>query len=781
MSFCISVAMAFQGNRLMRFNKSSFGKSYHKLKDHHARRRFDYAASTLSETDTSSTGSTLSKHVEHPSYELIQQGIIREYGANAALYKHKKSGAQVLSVIAPDENKVFGATFRTPPDDSTGIPHILEHSVLCGSRKFPVKEPFVDLMKGSLNTFLNAFTYPDRTCYPVASMNSKDFYNLIHVYLDAVFHPRAIHDPQVLQQEGWHYELEDPSQPLLYKGVVYNEMKGVYSSPESLMGRATQNALFPDNTYSVDSGGDPNVIPSLTFEKFKSFHGQYYHPSNSRLYFYGDDDPTKRLELLDEYLSEFNAIPVTSQIATQPKNLNPQKLTLPFPIGPDQPPKHITTVNWLLNEAPLSPVESMALVVLDHLLMGTSASVLRKTLTESGLGESVTGGGLSDELKQYTFGVGMKGVQKENVPKIEALVLSTLSKVVEDGFEEDAIRSSLNSIEFNLREFNTGSFPRGLSLMLGMMSHWIYDREPFEGVRFEEALTALKKDLADGKPVFQNLLKKLIVDNLHRVTVDMTPDQTLEAKNEEEEANRLAIAKAAMTPEQIQDVIETAKILKAAQEREDTPEARASIPTLGLDDIDRAAREIPSTQVEATAGGATLLLTPVQSNGILYADIGFDFSDIAVEDLPVLSLLSRMLTESGTATLDEVALSRRIGSDTGGVSVSYQTEVKLASGRVSNPNDVITLLIVRGKATVDKLGSLFSIVEDVLLSANLGNQKRAVEILRESKARRESSVVTSGHTFGATRLAAQYSLLGYIGEVMGGVTAIRDAGVLLEQ
>lgn len=612
-------------------------------------------------------------------------------------------------------------------------------------------------------------------------MNTKDFYNLINVYMDAVFHPRAIDDPQVLQQEGWHYELEDPSKPLTYKGVVYNEMKGVYSSPESIMGTAVQNALFPDNTYRVDSGGDPRVIPSLTFDQFKSFHASYYHPANSRLYFYGDDDPLKRLELMDEYLSEFDAVSVQSQIAPQPLNLTPKKLTLPFPISPEQPPKHITTVNWLLNEAPLSPVESMALTVLDHLLMGTSASVLRKVLTESGLGESVTGGGLSDELRQATFGVGLKGVKKENVEKVEELVLSTLRQVSESGFDAEAVRASINSVEFRLREFNTGSFPRGLSLMLGMLNHWLYERGPFDGVRFEEALSTLKKDLADGQPVFQNLLKRLLVDNVHRVTVDMTPDTTLEAKMEEEEANRLAEIKAAMSPEQLQLVMDTAKILREAQEKEDSPEAKATLPSLSREDLDRKSREIPSTQEAAAAGGVTLVLTPVQSNGILYTDIGFDMTGVALEDLPLLPLLSRMLMESGTETMDEVALSRQIGAETGGISIAVHTDLKEKSGVVSDPNDVIALLLVRGKATTDKASALFGLVEEVLLRAKLDNQRRALEILKESKARRESSVVSSGHSYAATRLGARYSLLGYMGEVMGGVTAISSTAKLLEQ
>lgn len=341
---------------------------------------------------------------------------------------------------------------------STGVPHVLEHSVLCGSRKFPVKEPFVDLLKGSLQNFLNAFTYPDRTCYPVASTNTKDFYNLIHVYLDAVLHPRAISDPMVLQQEGWHFEAEDPASPLTLKGVVYNEMKGVYSSPDSLMGRATQQALFPGNTYAHDSGGQPTAIRNLTYEKFKAFHASYYHPSNSRVYFYGDDDVSKRLELLDEYLREFDKIEVNSKIEFQKKIPTPKKVEIPFPLGEGVEPKHSITVNWLLNEERMSPKEQLAMGILDHLLLGTSSSILKKTLTESQLGESVTGGGLSDELLQAIFSIGMKGVSNENVDKVEKLVLETLKKVAEEGFEADAIESSLNSYEFRLRKSELNNF-----------------------------------------------------------------------------------------------------------------------------------------------------------------------------------------------------------------------------------------------------------------------------------------------------------------------------------
>ena len=475
--------------------------------------------------------------VDHPSFEIIQTDVVSEFGAACTLYRHKKSGAELLSVSTDDDNKCFGITFRTPPQDSTGVPHILEHSVLCGSRKYKTKDPFVQLLQGSLQTFLNAFTYPDRTCYVVASQNTKDFYNLINVYSDAVFHPRAISDPMVHAQEGWHLELENVEDPLTYKGVVYNEMKGVYSSPDSLLQREAQQSIFPDNAYGVDSGGDPKDIPNLSFEQFAEFHAKYYHPANSRIFFAGDDDVLKRLEIMDEYLGDFEDSPESkpgSKIQWQKKRYTePVKVRHPYPVSDKgeggQPDTHLTMVNWLVNDAPLSPKEEITATVLDHLLMGTTSSILRKTMMESGLGDAITGGGLANELLQGTFSVGLKGVKPENVDKVEELVVDTLKKVVEEGFTQDAISASMNTIEFDMREFNTGSFPKGLSLMLGSMREWVYDRNPMDALKFEEPLAELKESIEKGgSKVFTDMIKDLLLENSHRTTVEMYPSKTLE-------------------------------------------------------------------------------------------------------------------------------------------------------------------------------------------------------------------------------------------------------------
>lgn len=720
----------------------------------------------------------------HPAYNVLENGAIDEYGVQAILYEHKKSGAQVMSVIAPeDNNKVFGITLRTPPKDSTGVPHILEHSVLCGSRDFPVKEPFVDLLKGSLQNFLNAFTYPDRTCYPVASTNTKDFYNLASVYLDAVLHPRAVSDPLVLQQEGWHLELDKKDDPLTYKGVVYNEMKGVYSSPDSLLARSTQQALFPDNTYGVDSGGDPLAIPDLSFSDFKAFHSEFYHPSNSRVFFYGDDDPLKRLSFLDERLSEFDKIPVTSQIQYQKKTLKPARREISYPVSADTPPKHYLTVNWLLNDEPLPAQEMLALGVLDSLLLGQSSSKLRKILTESQLGDSVTGGGLSDELLQATFSVGLKGVKPEDVQRVEALVLTTFDDIAKEGFDQSAIDAAMNTLEFRLREYNTGGYPKGLSFMLSMMSQWIYDKNALDGVRFEDALAGLKADLAAGKPVFQDLIRKYIVANEHRVTVEMRPDEALEAAQVKEEEERLASIKAGLSSEQLDEVIQQTFALKEAQAREDSAEAKSSLPRLGIEDIERAASDIPIAVVrEGSSGGETILTHELTTSGILYADIGFDFSSIDPADAELLPLFTRLMMEAGTDEMDVTALQRKIGAETGGISASLYSDVKFSGGVVSRagPEDSLLYFMMRGKATAEKVPVMLDLMKNILLSSKLDNKKRAVEMLKESKIGKETSVITSGHSYASSRLASRHSFLGYLGEVTGGLTSVRNAGPLLD-
>jgi len=712
-------------------------------------------------------------------FEFVKEDVVEEYGAKVILFRHKKTGAEVMSVSVPDENKVFGITFRTPPNDSTGIPHILEHSVLCGSRKYPVKEPFVELLKGSLNTFLNAFTYPDRTCYPVASQNLKDFYNLINVYLDSVLHPALT--PWTLKQEGLHYDIEDAKEPLTYKGVVFNEMKGVYSSPDAIHGRTCQQALFPDNTYGVDSGGDPAVIPELTWENFEAFHGKYYHPSNSRIYFYGDDPVPARLELIEQYLSEFEAKPqakLDSVIGWQKKRDSPWAIEQHYPAGDDG--TSLMTVNWLINDQTLTPQEELALDVMDDLLLGTPVSPLYKKLRESGLGESVISDGLETVLQQATYSVGMKGIKDAAlIADVEKLILDTLTELSEEGFDESSIEASLNSLEFRLREFNTGGFPRGLSYMLGALSSWLYDRDPFEPLRFEKPLADLRKRLASGEPVFQDLMKKYLISNGHRVTVKSLPDPELEEKIRQREIAELKAVRDKLTEDEIKELVKETMTLKERQQAEDAPEKLALIPSLTMDDLDKQGRNIPIAVGEEK--GVTVLRHDLPTNGIVYADVGLDMRVVPSDLLPLIPLFCRCLTEMGTKGKDDIALSEYIRTHTGGIYTSTTTTTKYGKNNQIPEPEVVSNMFVRGKATYAKSGEMFDVIGDILLNTQFDNKDKFKQMVLETKARMEAQVVSSGHSYAAGRIGARYMVSEFVEEKMRGIDTLEGMRKLAEE
>lgn len=758
------------------------------------RRQHSLASSILRSSTVASTAIDLEKslHVTHPAFEVIKKDVVEEYGAYCTIYRHKKSGAELMSVATDDDNKVFGITFRTPPSDSTGVPHILEHSVLCGSSKYTTKDPFVQLLQGSLQTFLNAFTYPDRTCYVVASQNMKDFYNLVNVYTDAVFHPRAIKDPMVHAQEGWHLELENKDDPLTYKGVVYNEMKGVYSSSDSLLGRESQRSMFPDTTYAVDSGGDPAVIPELSFEQFVDFHSKFYHPANSRIYFSGDDDVHTRLELMDEYLKEFGPSPESkpeSEVGWQKKTFTePKKSVHPYPAGADQDATHMVMVNWLMNERPFTATEELTSNLLDHLLMGTTSSILRKTLMESGLGTAITGGGLSDELLQATFSVGLKGVDPSKVEDVEQLLLDTLEKVAKEGFSDEAIAATMNTIEFQLREFNTGSFPKGLSFMLGSMSKWIYDESPTDALKFEEPLAELKSKIASsGSQVFQDMIQELLLDNTHRTTIEMKPSKNMEEEQLKEEVDRLSSIKSKMSEEELDQVISKTTELKKIQATEDSLEDRATIPSLQLSDLKREETEYPiDVSTDEDNSGVTVIRHEMGStSGIAYAALLVDLSMVPLDDVPILQLMTRMLTQTGTSQYDPVALTQRIGTYTGGIGASILTSGVNRDGvddaEITDCNTMVTKLVIQGKATSDRTDELFSLFRSMLTDANLDSQSKVIEMLKEGKAGLESSIQGSGHSYALQRMRARYTAAGYIDEKMGGISYMETVKSLLEQ
>jgi hypothetical protein len=747
-----------------------------------------------------------SKKLTH-GFALEREQAIPELSAIARVYRHAKTGGRLLSIISPDENKVFGIALRTPPADNTGLPHILEHSVLCGSKKFPVKEPFVELIKGSLNTFLNALTFPDKTCYPVASANVQDFYNLVDVYLDAVFFPRLTEN--TLKQEGWHYDVESVDAPLAYKGVVFNEMKGAYSSPESLLSEYSQRALFPDTCYGLDSGGDPERIPDLTFQQFMDFHTRYYHPSNSYAFFSGDDDPDKRLALLDEVFSQFEdgrEAAATSAIALQPPFAEPRRSTHHYAAdapgeadGDDDEtgeaaetdearPKAMCTVNFGLPEPASDPAHpddpdagpdlNLALSVLEHVLIGLPSSPLRKALVDSGLGEDLTGGGLETDLRQLAFSVGLKGMDADtaetSATKVEELVLATLRDLAGltdpasgQALHADDIEAALNSVEFDLRENNTGSYPRGLVVFFEALSTWLYGADPLMLLPFEGPLSRLKARLAAGEPVFEDLIRSQFLNNPHRALVLLLPDTTLGQKREAVEQARLSAVRDALSPADLERLVADTHALHALQEAPDSPADLALIPRLTLSNLPLKNADIPHERT--TLAGAPAHLHELPTSSIVYLDLGLDLSAVPDHLVPLVPILGRALVEMGTKRTSFVDLTRKIAMTTGGIwPQSFVSTVRKPDG--SCAAQPCQRLFLRAKATFERTPALLDILQELLLEADFSDTERLGKIVLETKARREHHLIPSGHALAASRLTARFGAAQAMAEAMQGLS-----------
>jgi presequence protease len=694
------------------------------------------------------------------AFNLVREQNIPELNSVAKLYVHKRTGARLLSVINGDENKVFSINFRTTPKDSTGVAHILEHSVLNGSKKYPVKEPFVELLKGSLATFVNAFTFPDKTCYPVASQNVQDFYNLIDVYMDAVLNP--ILSEQTLMQEGWHYEINDPSEPLTYKGVVFNEMKGAYSSPDDLLETRVIESLFPKHLYGHDSGGDPRHIPDLTYENFKGFWETYYHPSNSFIYFYGNDDPEQRLTLMEGYLKPYKRKNVRSIVPPVKPFKSAKKIEAMYDSGddPDIEKKNFLVVNWKLPNTS-DAVLNFSLRILGHILIGTPASPLKKALLDSGLGEDLAGIGLESELRHFIFSTGLKGTQKRHARKIERLILDTLGQLVRDGIDPDMVAASMNTVEFRLRENNTGSYPVGIALMRRVLTTWIHDEDPFKLLAYEGPLDTIKAHLTNDNRYFEKLILTHLLENSHRTTIRFTPDPELARRTEEDEKARLASIRETLSESQIAELVETTKQLKIRQETPDPAEALETLPVLKLQDLEKQSKNIPIEVLNMQ--GADVLYHNLFTNGIVYLDLGFDLHTLPKELIPLVEIFGRALFEMGTDSEDYVKLSQRIGKSTGGIHADAVSTASFKSG------ENVLKLFIRGKATVSQAGEMLNIIKDILLKTNFDNRKRLKQIVLEEKAGLESGLVPSGHGFVNMRLRAQFGESGWATDEMKGI------------
>jgi len=632
-----------------------------------------------------------------------------EISAKTFEFEHIKTGAKLFYVAADDDNKVFYIAFRTPPKDDTGVAHIVEHSTLCGSKKYPLKEPFVELVKGSLNTFLNAMTYPDKTVYPVASRNAKDFRNLEDVYLDAVFYPAMQTTPEILMQEGWHYEIENPDAPLTYSGVVYNEMKGALSSPDDILARKSMHELFPQNCYGFESGGEPEAIPNLTQEDFSNFHKKFYHPSNSYIYLYGDVDIDEQLEYLDtEYLSKFEKISVDSKVELQPTFTKMKKISDVYPIGEeeDSAEKTFLSLNYLTGDI-LDSETILGLEILNHALFVTPAAPLKKVLIDSKLGKDVDSG-LEEDLIQPAFNINLNGSEVDRAEKFFNLVQSEMKKLVDGGIDKTLLQASISLIEFKLREADFGFAPKGLIYGLRILRTWLYEGDPTIYLRYEKDLAAIKAGLNEN--YFEKLLQKYFIDNPHKVLITLAPSKTVAKERDKIQADKLAEIKSKMTAEEIQQVIETAEKLKLRQQSPETPEALEKIPLLKLSDIKPEPEILPLKFRDID--GARILHTDIDTHGIIYLNIYFDALKVPQKKLFHAYLLNELLGRIDTKKHGYEDLANLINLHIGGFGT-----VLNADSKKDEPNSFMPRL------------RIYEIIEEEQIGIELNLQNSAPTII----------------------------------------------------
>lgn len=687
----------------------------------------------------------------YSGFRLDRIERIDEINGTAYEMKHEKSGARLIYIDSPDSNKVFNIAFRTTPHNSTGVAHIMEHSVLCGSRKFPLKEPFVELVKGSLNTFLNAMTYPDKTMYPVASKNDKDFHNLMDVYLDAVLYPRVRDDAEIVMQEGWHYELDNAEDELTYKGVVFNEMKGVYSSPDSVLERQMMRELFPDTTYGVDSGGDPDHITDLTYEEFQEFYRVHYHPSNSYIFLYGDMNIEEQLAFLnDEYLSHFDAIEVDTEVGLQAPFMEGKVVSYPYSVGSEEPTDNRTLHSFAYVLPDVTPEHSLAFEILTHALLTSPAAPLKQALVKAGIGSDVSGYYL-DSIRQPMWTVQATGSNLDKQADLQRIVESTLQELCDNGLDKELLEASLNSIEFALRESDFGGRPIGLAYVIRMMDNWLYDNDPLELLHYEEALVNIRKGLSGT--YFEDLIRQSILNNNHKVLVSIYPERGLQERKDAEVKEHLAAVKAKMSPEEIEAIVEQTKRLKLRQEAPDSDEALASIPLLELSDLNPNIEEVERR--ESKIGNTTVHFVPTFTKGINYVGLYFNLSCLTEDELFYADILSDIIGRIDTSERGYEALAKDINMNLGGLSSDIT-----AISKDGKRDEFTPLMIVRAKALHSKLPDLCRLINEVVQKADYSNDRRLTELVQESKAIWDNEAFRRGNSIVSQRVMAQVSAVG---------------------
>ena len=703
---------------------------------------------------------------ELTNYSILEMRRIEDLNSSSCLLEHKKSGARIALLSNEDENKVFYIGFRTPPKNSTGVAHIIEHSVLEGSRDFPVKDPFIELAKGSLNTFLNAMTYPDKTVYPVASCNDTDFQNLMHVYLDAVFYPNIYKEKKIFEQEGWHYELEAPEAELSINGVVYNEMKGAFSSPDDVLERKISETLYPDTPYAMESGGDPDVIPELTYEEFLDFHRKFYHPSNSYIYLYGNMDMAEKLDYLDrEYLSHFDRIEVDSEISVQPPFTEKKETSGVYPITDSEPEKDNTYLSYnIVVGDNLDRERYIAFQVLDYALCSAPGAPLKQALLDKKIGKDVYSY-YENGLRQPYFSIIAKNANLSDKDAFVETIESELARLAKDGIDKKALKAGLNYYEFRYREADFGSYPAGLMYGLQVLDSWLYDdTKPFIHIEAGETYKSLRKK-ADTD-YYEKLIRTYMIENRHKSILTLEPKKGLSKEHDDHLQKKLADYKAGLSPEEISGIVHETQELRKYQETPDTKEALSCIPLLKREDIRKEAE--PLVNEIGSLGDNTVMYHELFTNHISYFRFLFDLKNVPGELFPYVGILKAVLGYVDTTEHSYGELFHEINMETGGI-----TAVTNLFTNAKNLEECRVTFEIKAKTLEDNLGRAVQLSKEIMLHSRFDDEKRLYEILAELKSHLQSALISAGHSVAAGRAMSYFSRPAAIQEHLSGMPFYR--------
>lgn len=700
-------------------------------------------------------------------YEILDEHRVEDVQSDGFILRHKKSGARIAILSNNDDNKVFYIGFRTPPEDETGVPHIIEHTTLCGSKKFPVKDPFIELAKGSLNTFLNAMTYPDKTVYPVASCNDQDFKNLMDVYLDAVFNPNITKYEEIFKQEGWHYELTGKDDELKINGVVYNEMKGAYSSPDEVLSSQIYRSLFPDNTYSKDSGGNPEYIPKLTYEAYLDFYHKYYHPSNSYIYLYGDMDVVERLEWLDkEYLSLYDYKKVNSEINKQPAFDEIKNVEAQYSITMDdsQENKTYLSYNRVVGDS-LDEMLYQAFDVLDYALVSSPGAPVKQALIDAGIGDDVYGS-YDAGILQPVFSFVAKNANASQADEFESIIENTLKEVVKTGINKEALLAGINSSEFKFREADFGQFPKGLLFGLNCLDSWLFDdMKPFIHLECLDTFAKLRR--AVDTDYFEKLIQEYLLDNTHGSSVTVKPKRGLGNEREEALAKELSDYKASLSDEEIDKLIEETEHLKKYQEEPSSDEDLRKLPMLTRADMKKEA--MPFSNIEDTLSDVKVVRHDIESNGIDYISFLFDAGDFAQSELGYLGFFTNALGLVSTENYSYTDLANATNIYTGGISTGTASHPD-----IKDRNNFVFKFEVKLKVLEKNLDKALELMEQMLLSSDFTDTKRLGEIVAQIKARLQANLSSSGHLVAAMRSMSSFSRYALYQDELKGIAFYRS-------